>query len=132
MPVTVVKTKSRSVDLINYVIPYIVSFLGIDFSRMGGVLSFIVFLTLLFWLTIKSKSIFMNPMLLLFGYNLYDLEYEYDNKRYETLVLSKYEMKKGERYYVRSLTRFIYFITKKERLQNENSNDATDDEFTQT
>lgn len=126
------KTKSRSVDLINYVIPYIVSFLGIDFSRMGGVLSFIVFLTLLFWLTIKSKSIFMNPMLLLFGYNLYDLEYEYDNKRYETLVLSKYEMKKGERYYVRSLTRFIYFITKKERLQNENSNDATDDEFTQT
>jgi hypothetical protein len=119
MPVTVTEIKNRSVDLINYTIPYIVSFFGFDLSKMEDILSLTIFLTLLLLLTIKSKSVFMNPILLIAGYNLYDLEYEYDGKKHETIALSKYEMKKGERFYIRSLTRFIYFVTEKEETQNE-------------
>lgn len=114
MPVTVKVVKNRSVDLINYTIPYIVSFFGFDLAKVEDIISLSIFLLLLLLLTIKSKSVFMNPILLLAGYNLYDLEYEFDGKPYSKIVISKHEMKSGERFYIRSLTRFLYFVTEKE------------------
>ena len=114
MPVKVKTVKSRSVDLINYTIPYIVSFFGFDLSKTEDVVSLTIFLLLMLLLTIKSKSVFMNPILLLAGYNLYDLEYEFDGKYNTTIVISKYEIRTGEIYFIRSLTRFIYFVTEKE------------------
>jgi hypothetical protein len=114
MPVTVKTVENRSVDLINYTIPYIVSFFGFDLAKVEDIISLSIFLLLLLLLTIKSKSVFMNPILLLAGYNLYDLEYEYDGKPTSKIVISKHEMKAGERFYIRSLTRFLYFVTEKE------------------
>lgn len=114
MPVTVKGVKNRSVDLINYTIPYIVSFFGFDLAKVEDIISLSIFLLLLLLLTIKSKSVFMNPILLLAGYNLYDLEYEFDRKPSSTIVISKYELKPGERFFIRSLTRFLYFVTEKE------------------
>jgi hypothetical protein len=114
MPVKVKAVKSRSVDLINYTIPYIVSFFGFDLSKTEDVVSLTIFLLLMLLLTIKSKSVFMNPILLLAGYNLYDLEYEFDGKSNTTIAISKYDMRTSEVYYIRSLTRFIYFVTEKE------------------
>ena len=111
MPVTVKAVRNRSVDLINYTIPYIVSFFGFDLAKMEDIISLSIFLLLLLLLTIKSKSVFMNPILLLAGYNLYDLEYEFDGRPYSTVVISKHEMKNGDRFYIRSLTRFLYFVT---------------------
>ncbi|MGG9960878.1 hypothetical protein [Ferruginibacter sp. SUN106] len=115
MPVKIRSIKSRSVDLINYTIPYIVSFFGFDLSKIEDVVSLIIFLCLMLLLTIKSKSVFMNPILLLAGYNLYDLEYEFDGKTNSTIVISKHDMRCGEVYYIRSLTRFLYFVTEKEK-----------------
>ncbi len=114
MPVKVKSVKSRSVDLINYTIPYIVSFFGFDLSKTEDVVSLTIFLLLMLLMTIKSKSVFMNPILLLAGYNLYDLEYEFDGKTNSTIVISKHDMRTGDIYYIRSLTRFLYFITEKE------------------
>lgn len=119
MCVTVKTVKNRSVDLINYTIPYIVSFFGFDLSKIEDSVSLSIFLLLMLLLTIKSKSVFMNPILLLAGYNLYDLEYEYDGKVCSTIVISKEEMYTGERFYIRSLTRFLY-IVKEQENQNEN------------
>ena len=119
MPVTVKSVKNRSVDLINYTIPYIVSFFGFDLAKIEDIISLSIFLLLLLLLTIKSKSVFMNPILLLVSYNLYDLEYEYDGKLSSTIVISKLEMKPNERFYIRSLTRFLYFATEKEETHAE-------------
>lgn len=113
-PVTIISVKNRSVDLINYTIPYIVSFFAFDLSKVEDVISLSIFLLLLLLMTIKSKSVFMNPILLLAGYNLYDIEYEFDGKMWSNIVISKDEMKTGERFYIRSLTRFLYFVTQKE------------------
>ena len=55
----------------------------------------------------------MNPMLLLAGYNLYDLEYEFDGKTCNTIVISKEEMLNNDRFYIRSLTRFLYIVIEK-------------------
>lgn len=114
MPVKIITVKNRSVDLINYTIPYIVSFFGFDLSKTEDVISLTIFLLLMLLLTIKSKSVFMNPILLLAGYNLYDLDYEFDGKTCSTIVISKHEMRQGEVYYIRSLTRFLYFVTEQE------------------
>jgi hypothetical protein len=113
MPVRVKSVKNRSSDLINYTIPYIVSFFGFDLSKMEDVISLSIFLLLLLFLTVRSKSVFLNPVLLLAGYNLYDLEYTFDKKNDAKIVLSKYELKVGERYYIKNLTRFLYMTTEK-------------------
>ena len=64
----------------------------------------------------------MNPILLLAGYNLYDLEYEFDGKTCSTIVISKEEMYADERFYIRSLTRFLYIVIEKKN----NANDETE------
>ena len=113
MPVKIVEVQNRSVDLINYTIPYIVSFFGFDLAKTDDVVSLSIFMLLMLILTIKSKSVFLNPILLIAGYNLYDLKYEFNQKTESRIVLSKYETKRGEQYYIRSLTRFLYLIKEK-------------------
>jgi hypothetical protein len=123
MPVKIKTVKNRSVDLINYTIPYIVSFFGFDLSKTEDVISLCIFLLLMLLLTIKSKSVFMNPILLLAGYNLYDLEYEFDGKMCSTIIISKQEMYPEDRFYIRSLTRFLYIVieekTNADAIENE-------------
>ena len=113
MPVKIKSVKNRSGDLINYTIPYIVSFFSFDLSKMADVISLSIFLLLMLFLTIKSKSIFLNPILLLSGYNLYDLDFEFDGKEDYRIVLSKHEPKAGDKFYVRNLTRFLYMTIEK-------------------
>lgn len=115
MAVKIVSVKNRSVDLINYTIPYIVSFFGIDLSKPEDIISITIFLLIMLILTITSKSVFLNPILALAGYGLYDLEYEFDGKKHSTVVISKHELYNGERFYIRSLTRFLYFVTEEKK-----------------
>jgi hypothetical protein len=112
--VTIKKVQTRSADLINYTIPYIVSFFAFDLSKVDDVISLSIFLLLLLLLTVRSKSVFMNPILLLFRYNLYDIEYEFDSKEQSTIALSKHELRVGQRYDIRMLTRYMYFVTQPE------------------
>jgi len=113
MPVTVKSIKNRSADLINYTIPYILSFFGFDLSKWGDIISLSIFLLIMILLTIKSKSVFLNPILALSGYGLYDLEYKFNNQEYSTTILCKEELRPGDTCFVRSLTRFLYFVTEK-------------------
>ncbi len=110
----IVSVKNRSVDLINYTIPYMLSFFGVDLSKPEDVISITIFLGIMLLLTITSKSVFLNPILALANYGLYDLEYKFDDKVCSTIVISKHEMRSGDRFYVRSLTRFLYFVTEEE------------------
>jgi hypothetical protein len=111
MCVEIVSVKNRSVDLINYTIPYILSFFGIDLSKPEDVIAITIFMLIMLLLTITSKSVFLNPVLAMIGYGLYDLEYKFDGKTCSTIVISKLEMHTGDKFYIRSLTRFLYFIT---------------------
>jgi len=114
MVVEVVTIKNRSVDLINYTIPYMLSFFGINLSLPEDVISITIFLGIMLLLTITSKSVFLNPILAFSNYGLYDLEYKFDNKICSTIVISKHEMRPGDRLYLRSLSRFLYIVTEEE------------------
>ncbi len=113
MAVKVLAVRDKSVDLISYTIPYIISFFGIDLGKPADVISLSIFLLIMLLLTITSKSVFLNPILAMFGYGLFEVEYQYDQKQFSTVSLSKVEIEKGKIYYIRSLTKFLYLITEK-------------------
>ncbi len=68
-------------------------------------------------LTITSRSLFLNPILAFAGYGLYDIDYEFNGNTKSIAVLSKFELKTGQKFYIKSLTRFLYLI--KEKVKND-------------
>ena len=72
--VEVIEAKSIPNDLINYVFPYVVSFMGLSFDDSGKMLGFAVFLVVLFVITYKSGQIVMNPFLIIFGWKIYEVK----------------------------------------------------------
>lgn len=64
-------------DLMNYTLPYVVSFMGIGYQETGKFVGLIIFLGWMFWITYKSGQIILNPILIAFGWRLYDLTYRH-------------------------------------------------------
>lgn len=76
-------------DIINYVFPYVVSFMGISYDTPEKLLGFSVFLIWMFAITYKSGQIIMNPLLLMFGWKLYEAKIQINNQERDVRVLSK-------------------------------------------
>jgi hypothetical protein len=72
--VEVMEAKTIPNDLINYVFPYVVSFMGLSFDDSGKMLGFVVFLIVLFVITYRSGQIVMNPLLIIFGWKIYEVK----------------------------------------------------------
>lgn len=70
--IEIITAKSTSSDIINYVFPYVVSFMGISYNEPEKLLGFAVFLFWMFAITYKSGQIIMNPLLLMFGWRLHE------------------------------------------------------------
>jgi len=118
MRVEIISVRDRSVDVINYSIPYMISFFGIDLSRTSDVVAAAIFLLIMLLLTVTSNSVFLNPILALAGYQLFDIDYKFDGKRCSAIVMTNFELNRGKRYYILSLTKFLYFVT----LEGDNEN----------
>ena len=86
------EAKPIPTGLINYSFPYIVSFMGVDYESTGKIVGLVTFLVWLFLLTYKSKQILMNPILLIFGWNLYDTNICVDKHNISTKILSKIKL----------------------------------------
>lgn len=76
-------------DLINYVFPYIVSFMGVDLGSTGKVLGFGLFLVWLFLISYRSGQILMNPLLLAVGWQLYEIQAEIEGHKRSLRALSR-------------------------------------------
>ena len=75
--VNVTESKHVPADLINYVIPYIVSFMSLDYDQGSKILGFLVFLGWIFWITYKSGQVALNPLLPVLGWKLYEIKYTF-------------------------------------------------------
>lgn len=62
-------------DLMNYTLPYIVSFMNIDYHEPGKFVGLVIFLGWMFWITYKSGQIILNPILIILGWRLYEVSY---------------------------------------------------------
>jgi hypothetical protein len=100
--IKITKAKSRSSEVVNYTIPYMISFVAFDLSKWQDLLSLIIFLSILCLLSIRSQSIFINPILAALGYGLYDCEYTERGKAKECVMLSKSDLSSGtEKKYIK-------------------------------
>ena len=86
-------------DLMNYILPYIVSFMSLDYKDATKFLGFFVFYAWFFLLTYRSGQIMMNPALAVFGWRLYSVDYKYvggSDKTYTGVALASGELAPGE------------------------------------
>ncbi len=76
-------------DLINYVFPYLVSFMGLELGNSGKLWGFLVFLGWMFVITFRSGQILMNPLLLVSGWQLYEIRADMDGHKRTLRALAK-------------------------------------------
>jgi hypothetical protein len=69
------KEKYISTELMNYALPYVVAFMSIDYQEVGKFVGFSIFLVWMFWITYKAEQVILNPVLIAFGWKLYEISY---------------------------------------------------------
>lgn len=94
--VTVITSKPIPNDIINYVFPYVVSFMGMSYSDPQKLLGFAVFLCWMFAITYKSGQIAMNPLLLMFGWSLYEASIKFNKQEKVVRVLKRGNLVPGK------------------------------------
>lgn len=75
--ITIIETKHIPADLINYVFPYVVSLMSLDYKGAGKIVGFLIFLSWMFLITYKSGQLMLNPLLIVFGWKLYEIKYKF-------------------------------------------------------
>lgn len=92
LSVEILESKPIATELMGYVLPYVVSFMGMDFSDQRKVVGFVIFLAWMFVLTYRSGQVLMNPALIVFGYRLHEVRYQFigdDSRTFTTAALHK-------------------------------------------
>jgi hypothetical protein len=93
--ITVTNAKHIPTDLMNYTLPYIVSFMSISYQEAGKFVGLVIFLGWMFWITYKSGQIILNPLLIVLGWRLYDVSYHFvgsnDTQNARALVRGRIE-----------------------------------------
>jgi hypothetical protein len=88
-PIVVIESKPIPSELISYSFPYIVSFIGVDYGAAGKMAGLIAFLAWLFLITYRAGQIIMNPILLVIGWNLYEVRIKVNGHDRIAKLLSK-------------------------------------------
>ncbi|MBE8716535.1 hypothetical protein C4F51_04955 [Cellvibrio sp. KB43] len=70
--------------------------MGVDYGSLGKVAGLSLFLTWLFFITFRSGQIILNPILLVFGWNLYEAKVLVNGHPRTVRVLSKSRLIPGE------------------------------------
>lgn len=94
---TVVDSKSIPNDLINYIFPYVVSLMGLDIGSSGKFYGFILFVAWMFLITYRSGQILMNPVLLLVGWKIYELNVTVEGQAHFVRALSRDRVNAGDK-----------------------------------
>lgn len=98
--ITILTAKYVPTELMNYTLPYVVSFMGVGYQDTGKFLGVLVFLFWIFLITHRSGQIILNPVLIAFGWRLYDITYSFagDNNKQHNLALAKGYIDLNNRY----------------------------------
>ncbi len=106
------KLSNKSGDLVNYTLPYLVTFVGLKLSEPASVLGFVFFMLLFGALTIKTQALWINPLLALRGFRLYEASVQKDGGDLQTiLVLAENPLRVGERCRADYLTEHQLYVT---------------------
>ena len=70
----VIKADNKSQESLNYIIPYIISFIGFDLNKWQDWSALGILLLMLFMIYLNSELLYINPMLSLFHYRIYSVK----------------------------------------------------------
>jgi hypothetical protein len=102
---------NQSGELVNYTIPYMISFFRFDLGGIQSFSCFLLFMVLMCVLTIRTQNIFINPILALAGYGLYDVEFTRGQEDFHAILLSQHKLHRNQECRVRQLADFLYCVT---------------------
>jgi len=103
---TVKKSINRTSDALNYIIAYIIAFLGFQFDKWQDWTALIILLTVIFFIYVHSNLIFVNPLLNICGYKIHDVEVI--ESGHLILITRKNILKENENIQVKNLSDNIY------------------------
>lgn len=113
-PVTIKSVTNKSGELVSYTIPYMVSFFVIEHWNTQLLASFAFFMFIMFWLTLKTHTIFNNPILAMMGYNIFDVHYEKNGRECQDYLLAKGErLRKNEPCRIVEISEQLYLVTER-------------------
>jgi hypothetical protein len=99
--ISITEVKPVPADLMNYVLPYVVAFMVLDYKDHGKLLGFLVFFLWIFVITYRSGQIILNPVLTVFGWRLFEATYRFEGgtgSEHSGVVLSKLSLETGATY----------------------------------
>lgn len=111
---TVKEAKPAPNDLINYVFPYVVSFMGLDLGSSGKLYGFLVFLGWMFLITYRSGQILMNPLLIAAGWQLHEVTVRIGRSDRAGFALARGPVNPGDAFKYSKPQNGLYVLTKKE------------------
>lgn len=97
--------QSRDGEAMSYIVTYLLPFLGIDFSKWENGVALIILFVILGILYVNSNLIYVNPMLNLFGYHIFELQTS--EGKLSALIARRKYVKNGEAVNVVSLGNYV-------------------------
>ena len=83
--------KAIPTDLVNYVFPYVAAFMALELNKTGSWVGFLVFLAWMFVITYRSGQLLMNPLLIVAGWQIYEIEAIIDGNKVNARAMSRFE-----------------------------------------
>ncbi len=120
VPVRLTKVSNKSGDMFTYTIPYMISFYNFNLGDWKTLVSLFVFMSLMFALAYRTQNVFINPVLALAGYGLYDCQFKDGVREIQGLLISKYEFQLGDTCIVERLSNFLYFVSSVQSKEKKN------------
>lgn len=103
---TVKNSENRTANSLNYVVAYVVAFLGISFSKWQDFVTLIIIMATIYVVFINSNLIFVNPLLNVFNYRIFSIEVEEGGKI--ILITKTKKLEKNDKINIRNIADDIY------------------------
>lgn len=101
------KVTNITSDTLNYILPYVVSFIGFQFTDWVSIISLLILLGVVFVIYVHSNLILMNPLLNAIGYKFFRVELINDEN---IIVISKKDIKKNITIKTKRIDDDLYFL----------------------
>ncbi|HWQ93504.1 MAG TPA: hypothetical protein VN673_17695 [Clostridia bacterium] len=109
---TIARISNKTGELVNYALPYLVTFVGLRLSDPTAMISFGIFMLLFCALTLKTQALWINPLLALCGYRLYEVDLTSHGAPSKTVMLiSPTRLEATWRCRITGLTEFQFYAS---------------------
>lgn len=111
VPIAIKQVSTRSGETMSYLVSYLLPFLGVDLSQLNDAISMTILLVVIGIIYVNSHLIYINPVLNLFGFNLFEVETE--EGKVCTLLSHHRYLKKGTQLGVVKLGNYVLMEKKR-------------------